>query len=319
MPRRASPLTAEQAAQYLQEGWVMVPDVFAPEALEPLRAELTGDLHRAALKLRAEGKVQHLYEEEPFERRLTRIHDETPEILNHVGGGAATGRAVFGLLTDPGLLAIAESLVGPEIVASSVYRVRPKVPGSQRGVIPWHQDSGYFSPHCDGSLIVTCWVPLVEATPERGCLQVLPHAHTSGVYTHYTNGPGGWLVIGPEAMPQVEPVSVPVPLGGVLFLTNLTPHRSTPHTVDVVRWSIDVRYQSAAVPSNVGQPPQYFNLGRPRHEIACFPPEADVVIRSRRNPAAEVRTWEAFHAIRQRYLADRPPPLSRWVPLGTGA
>ena len=54
---------------------------------------------------------------------------------------------------------------------------RPKLPKLGRGDVPWHQDSGYVAAHCDKQLIITCWIPLVDATPENGCVQILPRTH----------------------------------------------------------------------------------------------------------------------------------------------
>ena len=314
-----SALTERQIEFFGREGYLMVPEVFAPADLRPLRDEFTAVIHASALELRAAGKLSRLYEEEPFERRLSRIYAETDEILGPIigrGGGGHSGPALFAIITHPRLLAVVESLIGPEIVASSVYRVRPKIPGMARGVVPWHQDSGYFNAHCDRDLILTCWIPLVDATVENGCLEVLPRAHRRGVARHYTNGPNGYLAIDDPDLPHGgAPVAVPVPLGGVLLLTNLTPHCSTPNRSDVVRWSIDLRYQDAAVPNNVGEAPQDFTWDRPEAAIACYPPEADFVVRSVRDAQSVVRSADRFNRLRQRYERLRPPgPERGWTP-----
>ncbi len=89
----------------------------------------------------------------------------------------------------------------------------------------------------------------------------------------------------------------------VLLLTNVTPHCSTPNRTDVVRWSLDLRYQHAAVPNNIGEAPHDFTWDRLDAEIACYPPES--VVRS----AAE------FNQIRQRYKRSSPPSPDRgWIP-----
>ena len=312
-------LSKQQIEFFKREGYLLVPEVFAVADLEPLRDEFTEVIHRTALELQAAGKLSRLYEEEPFERRLTCIFRESEEILGPIvgqGGGGHSGPALFAVITHPRLLAVVESLIGPEIVASSVYRVRPKIPGMARGVVPWHQDSGYFSPHCDRDLIVTCWIPLVDATVENGCLEVLPRAHRRGVVRHYANGPSGYLAIDdPDLPPVAAPRAVPVPLGGVLLLTNLTPHCSTPNHSGVVRWSLDLRYQDAAVPNNVGEAPQDFTWDRPDSAIACYPPEADFVVQSARNPDAAVRSAAEFNRLRQSYEHRRPPgPRRGWTP-----
>ena len=304
-----SGLSEAQADQYAKQGFVMVPNVFEPADLQPLRAEMTDVIHTAAIGLKAAGKISSLYEDEPFERRLTRIMAESEEVIHALtgkGGGGHSGKAFFELITHEKLLTRIESLVGPEIVGSSVYRIRAKVPGYDRGVVPWHQDSGYFNPFCDDKLIVTCWIPLVDTTPENGCLQVLPYCRSDGVVEHHRGGPNGYLAIKDENLPAGEAVTVPMPAGGVLFMTNCTPHMSTAHQVDIVRWAIDVRYQSAQLPNNVDEPPEGYDATLPLSEMACYPPEADFVIKSPENPDSEISNWEKFHEIRQSYQDQRP-------------
>ena len=202
-----------------------------------------------------------------------------------------TARAFSTSSTNPKLLDLAESLLGPEIIASSVYRLRPKVPGFAHGVVPWHQDSGYFEPYCDEELVLTMWIPLVEATPERGCLRVMRRAHTNGVVPHRRATDGtGYLEIPKPHLPLSDVVTVPVSLGGVLLLTNRTPHCSGDNVTDVIRWSVDIRYQSADLPTNYDSPSGWTNQELPHDApIACYPPEADFLVRSRRRPGDVVR------------------------------
>ena len=317
-------LTETQAAQFLDEGYLVVPDLFAPEELEPLRLEIADLVDGAARRLVLEGRLRDMHEGEPFETRLTRLLADYPEAAGEFwnaiegrAGGGHTGAEMFRLLTHPRLLDAMERLVGPEVIASSVYRIRPKVPGLGKGVVPWHQDSGYFEAHCDRSLIVTCWIPLVDATPENGCLHVLPRAHRQGVVAHHTGGNAGFLVIKDPDLPRPLPeaVPVPVPRGGVLLLTNLAPHCSTPNTTDTIRWSVDLRYQGANVPTNASQDPAEFRADAPDTEIACYPPEGDFVVRSALRPE-RVHSHEQFVARRTRYdSAALPGPRRGWQPV----
>ena len=149
-------LTDAQYRQFFDEGYVMVPDLIATEELEPLRGEIGALIATTAQRLFSEGKIADIHADEPFETRLTRLLSDHPELQSEYfraiegkGGGGHVGSAIFALLTHPRLLDAMEDLVGEEIVASSVYRIRPKVPHLGRGIVPWHQDSGYISPHCD--------------------------------------------------------------------------------------------------------------------------------------------------------------------------
>ena len=231
------------------------------------------------------------------------------------GGGGFKEQAILDFLRHPPLVSCIESLVGPDIIGSSVYRIRPKAPGYSRGAVPWHQDSGYFMPHCDGSLIVTCWIPLVDATIENGCLYVLPKSHRSGVYRHYTGGQGGYLEIAHEDLPAPEPVACPMRAGSVLFMTNLTPHASFENNTDIVRWSVDLRYQDAEIPNNIDEDPKDFSPERDPVTMACLPTEGDFVIKDAQNPAREVTDIAEFKEIRTRY--ERTPvhkPGRSWTP-----
>eukprot|EP01046_Picozoa_sp_COSAG06_P104056 COSAG06_NODE_50242_length_320_cov_0.687783_2_plen_44_part_01 len=43
--------------------------------------------------------------------------------------------------------------------------------------MPVHQDAGYFDSCADESTVITAWVPLMDATHETGCMEVLPRVH----------------------------------------------------------------------------------------------------------------------------------------------
>ena len=97
-------------------------------------------------------------------------------------------------------------------------------------------------------------------------------------------------------------------------LTNRTPHRSTPNRSDVIRWSIDIRYQSADLPTNF--PPLAMDrngsascngadsadASLPEAALTCYPPESDYLVRSRSRPEAVVRTWREFNEIRRGHV-----------------
>jgi hypothetical protein len=304
-------LTRDQITEFHREGYLVVEGLFDDADLQPVIDELSQEIDRRARELVDAGDLSRSYAAEGFETRLTRITAETEKLYWSIASGQLSGPAIFGLLTNPKLVDLAESLVGPEVMASSVYRLRPKVPGFPHGVVPWHQDSGYFEPYCDRSLVLTVWIPLVDATPERGCLHVLPRVHRGEVFRHFRRPDLKYLVIEPEDLPPAEPVVVPVPKGGALLLTNRTPHCSTDNITDVIRWAMDLRYQSADLPTNYRTPD-----GHPFHEpsvdapAACYPPEADFLVRSRERPHAVVTDWQRFHEIRIRHL--RAPVTPRW-------
>ncbi|WP_438479862.1 phytanoyl-CoA dioxygenase family protein [Oleiharenicola lentus] len=313
------PLTPEQCAFFRDEGYLIIPDVFDPQDLEPVRQALHREIAAKALELKAQGKLENLHEDLAFDYRLAAIQKDSAEnsvaIMRHLEGlrgGGFHAVELFDLIAHKKLLAKVGSLLATEeIVASSVYRVRPKLPNSGRGIVPWHQDSGYFAEHCDTQMIITCWVPLVDATVENGCMQILPRVHRGKVAKHHTGGNAGFLVIKDEDLPDdpQKAITAACPRGGVVFMTNRTPHCSTPNTSDHIRWSMDLRFQSAETPSNVGLEPTALNeqgeadaAFYDKVSIACYPPEADFLVASKRTP--ELVTDYSNYA-RRRELYDR--------------
>ena len=317
-------LTQSEIKQFEEDGYVVKRQVFAERDLAPLREAMNEIVANEAERLQREDKLAETFPDEPFERRLACIMEASSEAgweiyraITGKSGGGYSGEAIFKMIVHPPLLSCIESIVGPEIVASSVYRIRPKMPGFEQTEVPWHQDSGYFMAHCDSQMIVTCWVPLVDATLENGCLWVQPKTHKNGIIRHHTRPGKGYLVIADDDLPEVEAIPVEMKAGDVLFMTNITPHCSKENSSDEVRWSFDLRYQSMDAPNNIGELPEEFDPNRAPVEMACHPPEADFVVRSPSHPEREVRTPEEFHELRERYerASNIRYPSRGWTPL----
>ena len=109
----------------------------------------------------------------------------------------------------------------------------------------------------DPHFIVTVWLPLTAATPENGCLRVMPGVHKQGLLRHRTKA-GLGTAIAPEALPHAKIVTLPMQKGSVLLMHKHTPHCSTRNNTDRVRWSMDIRYQPTGTPT-----------GRPFHPVFC--------------------------------------------------
>src|SRR5690606_31712396 len=98
-------------------------------------------------------------------------------------------------------------------------------PGNMENV-PWHQDVAVTTEDSEHSEIITFWIPLVDATKETGCMQVLPGVFKQGALKHQSDG--GTTIV-PEQMPDVEPVYAQCRKGGIVIMNKYTPHRGTPN------------------------------------------------------------------------------------------
>ena len=300
-------LTQDQLDRFHREGYLVVEDVFSDATLQPVIDEIREEIDVRARDLVASGELSQTFEELNFEHRLARISQETDKVALAIWNGKLSGPAFFGLITNPNLLDVAEQLCGEELIASSVYRLRPKIPGHRMSAVPWHQDSGYFEPYCDTALVLTVWLPLVDAEAENGCMWVLPGQHRGEVVYHRQAKGQPYLQIPAEHLPEGEPVCAPVKKGGVLLMTNKTPHASFENSTDRVRWSMDLRYQSASLPTNANitrLPGESVPSEAEGIPIACYPPEADFLVRSKARPREIVTSAEEFHRLRNEHLAQ---------------
>lgn len=321
-------LSPSQVLQFHEEGYLLVEDIFDPEAdIGPLLAEYEGVLDRLANDLFEQGSIASTYAELPFSDRLIRIYEESGTVhpqyfdfslpQNNVRADTPmwTGPAVFNMLRHPKLLDAVESIIGPEIYSNPVQHIRIKPPESRLpkeldkaalGSIlatPWHQDQGVIKEEADESDIVTVWFPLRDATEENGCLAIVPKSHREGLVPHCPasaeNTTGFGVHIKERVIAGRTVLPVPVKVGSALFLTKETIHSSLSNVSDHVRISFDLRYNP------IGQP-----TGRPD-----FP---GFVARSRELPERELRdaeTWSLLWQEARRALSQgETPSFNRWDP-----
>lgn len=301
-------LSKQEVQQFQELGYVVKEGVYSAEDLQPLKDGLNGAIQEKCDQLIAEGALDRDFAEEPFETRLAKLYEHDPEeslrIIMSIWSGRFHGQGMLEALRHRPLIDCIENLIGPDIVATSIYRIRAKVPRYIRGEVPWHQDAGYSLPHCYENLIVTCWVPLVDAKKDNGCLWVIPKAHREGIFRHYTGGHGNFLEIAPEDVPEGA-VPIEMPAGAVLFMTGMTPHASFENKSDIVRWSMDLRYQDPSVPSTIGEIPEDYEAERDPVTMACFPGEAYFVIQDQEHPEREMTDPEEFARLREQWEAAR--------------
>jgi len=261
--RIMSGLTEAQRQQFINDGYLVVENVVDPERdIAPVFTEFAAVLDGVAAQFVAEGRIAREYRELPFTDRVTQICAESGVVLsqyfdislpqNNVRPNTPihANPAMFRLLTNPRLLDVAQSVIGPEIWSSPVQHIRMKLPphavtDKSNGLIakiPWHQDNGVVTEDADESEILTVWMPLNHATVENGCMQVMGRSHRGEIEPHCP-GAGG-LHIPDRYLPAQAPIALPMIPGSVLLMTKRTMHSSLDNTTrDQVRISLDLRYQ----------------------------------------------------------------------------
>ena len=185
-------LTDSELAQYLDQGYLSVPDVIAPDAFDLLIAELEANIDAQARVLAAEGKLDELCEGMSFAERLAHLcaavdDDEARQALWRIGHGKHHKTAgMFAVWTHPTLVDVAEQIIGSEILAHPQYNIRAKLPNQLETVVPWHQDLGYLERDADETFMLNFWIPLVDAPMEPGALAACTTfpAAIAGIFCH---------------------------------------------------------------------------------------------------------------------------------------
>ncbi len=318
-------LTRTQVDQFETDGFVVVEDVFDPEAdFAPLMSDYSAILDDVAGELLSRGEISTYDPTDAFQERVMdvvrqtgtldlgpfdiillqkNVHRDTPMYL---------GEAAFNIMRHPPLLDLVESLVGPEIYSNPIQHIRLKVPQNLHdsnyhwsdglgvsNTTSWHQDGAVTTEDSDHTKMVTAWVAVTDASEENGCLAVIPQSHIDGLAGHCVNpsGAGTGLVIPDQLIPVDKMTPLPVHAGDVILFARHTMHRALPNVGDAVRWSLDLRYQPT------GQP-----TGR-----EFFP---GFVARSRKDPSSELHdhaAWaQSWNEVRATLASQAMPTYNRW-------
>ncbi|MDE0463905.1 MAG: phytanoyl-CoA dioxygenase family protein [Caldilineaceae bacterium] len=268
-------LTPEQIRQFKEEGFLIVRQMLPLDAFQPLIDELAQKVDRAIGEAVRQGQLdcKKTIEDAPFANRLALASEACTDRnwlwQNYFSRGKPISAGMFTLRTTPVLLDATESLIGPEILAHPQFALRPKMPDLDLMDIPWHQDLAYLIPDEAGeTLVVNYWIPLVSATEQNGCMQVIPGSHLEGLIEHdlwiETPGHKGARGIADSDLPASSVVSCEVDPGDVLITMERLVHRSIPNRSQTVRWSVDTRYSRIGLPTGRSKVPGFVARSR-RH------------------------------------------------------
>jgi phytanoyl-CoA hydroxylase len=223
-------LTDAEFAQYQQEGYVVKRGLFDADTVSRVRERLREYTHGDRAVEGFEQQVEPEAENEGV--------DEADAVRKFEGLGLLDDDVVHALATDDRLVTVAQDLLGPDVkLLRSAAMFKPPHVGSEKGL---HQDSAYYPVRPYDQ--VTTWIALDDATPENGCMEVLPGGHTEGLLEHETREYETDIVI-PEKPGEME--SLPMEAGDVLFQHSLLPHRTAPNTTDRWRRAMIFMYMDA--------------------------------------------------------------------------
>lgn len=207
-----------------RDGFYIVPSLFSRDEAKTLKEEIRRTLNQLREEAARAGK--------------------NPKDLfdNGVYVGLAAGNDYFRqALRDTRLLDVLEAILGPNVEFLSdkaVFKDAEKDFAS-----PWHQDWSYWQ----GSHKISVWVALDDATPENGCLKLVPGSHHAAMVHDgdASDGLGFNHRLRSGAVDERNEISAPIAAGGAIFFHDLTLHASHPNTTGQDRWVWIPTYRDA--------------------------------------------------------------------------
>jgi len=219
-------------AAYYRDGFVAIANVLAPNEVGEARQALADLIHG-----RVPGYDDLQPEPEVKERWPHLSTEERADSVRKVFLFVEFEARLKSLATaHPVLQSLLARLVGEEIhLIQDMALLKPPFIGTEK---PWHQDMAYFGWGPPEKLIGV-WIALDPATPENGCMHVLPGTHKDGPVPH-THARDCQI---PDARVEADrDVMVPLAPGGALFFSALLHHGTPPNNSPHRRWALQFHY-----------------------------------------------------------------------------
>lgn len=148
-------------------------------------------------------------------------------------------------MRDDRVVDILKQLIGSDVEFLSVKAVFKNAATTFNS--PWHQDWHYWG----GATKISVWIALDDATPENGCLQVMPSSHKEiRVMSAAAEGDAFVHQARDEDLPDLPIVTLEAKRGDAIFFHDLLMHCSHPNTSGEDRWAFISTYRDASVPDD---------------------------------------------------------------------
>ena len=138
-------LSQEQVQQYMDDGFLVVENVFSKEELQPVMNWFDTLVDDCAERLHAAGMIGDKHEGEDTYTRLWSLEQQWRGAAAYVTQRNSMGPALAALWSSDELLDMAEQFLGPDIVGHPISIFRSKTPDTALMTVPWHQDAGILS------------------------------------------------------------------------------------------------------------------------------------------------------------------------------
>ena len=152
----------------------------------------------------------------------------------------------YQLATLPHLLDVVEAMIGPNILLyNATYIIKePQTPS----FVSWHQDLTYWGLSHDDQ--VTMWLALSPATPQSGCMKMIPGSHKHGRFDHHETADQNNVLLQGQTVanaPEAEAKLCPLAAGEASFHHGWTLHASQANESDDRRIGLNVQFLATHV------------------------------------------------------------------------
>lgn len=273
-------LSQSEIAQFQEDGFLVIDNVFSPEEVETLR--------------------QATQNPAIIEEIKKRDYENTTV---HLLSLAARHPAFLALAKDPRIINRIKPFIGPDIQLQH-SKLTTKPPTKGKGPFAWHQDFAFF-PHTNTDLVAVM-VMLDDATPENGCMQMVKGSYKLGLRNHIKDGifTGGCQE--PELWADKEKITYITPkAGGISIHHCLSLHGSEvnqsgkPRRGIVFQYRADDAYQLA---DNIWEDTGLLMCGQYKEHVRCEPNIIQLPKRHREQPFGSVWNQDGELARKRNYF-----------------
>ncbi len=216
----------EQQAFFQQQGYLIVPDLLSRGEVAECQREVQR-LHQLAADLEAsQDPISNHFQREPFSSAPN--HNGLP-VLRKIENTRALSPCFTQLAAHPRLVAIVQSLLGADLLLfRSTLMLKPAFHGSAHAL---HQDSAYWP--MEPPALVTASIALDDATPDNGCIKVIPGSHHWGLqeWGHIAQQQEAPLT-NRDDIDRTRQIDVPLAAGSAVLFHSLMVHGSGPNQTD---------------------------------------------------------------------------------------
>jgi len=167
------------------------------------------------------------------------------------------------LAFHPDLLGVLKRIIGETELNmfQDMALLKPPRVGREK---PWHQDMAYFDVPLE-TTIVGAWLALDEATPDNGCMMVIPGSHKQGAVIHFKKR--DWQICDTDVYNDGA-VAVPLKPGSLLLFHGLIHHGTPANLSRHKRRALQFHYRGTSV-RTTSEAERLATFGSEGKDVSC--------------------------------------------------